>query len=179
MDLGFVPKLPLKTGKYASIEWNTLRTADNTINVMEQWKVFVNGPSCAQLHFPPLILPEFYGSEIIILYLMRHVNDIIIYGGYHKNASKDLPPQEITLELDIEVVNKDKTVLKFNMNKVVTIHYEKQFGYSALYKWNCESWSNINDLIGPKVNISILPLQSSESPNFVCSCGCPSYKSET
>jgi hypothetical protein len=150
--LGLIPFYPFETGKYASINWNK----------MEEWKNIVTG-QFGQLQFPPLIPPKIYGNEVIVLYLKRDFNDLLIYGGYHENALKCLPQQDITLSVNIKIQKKDKTILNFDMKENVTIDHKRKCGYSSLCKKECDWWTDIDESILPEVEVSILPLQLSES----------------
>jgi hypothetical protein len=142
------------------VDWSVVKAQHN---YKFEWQKMMKPPlKSVGLQFIPIILPPQCGGYVIILDMRREGNDLQVFGGYHENAPRDTPSQDIHLKLNINIpqnnnLNQECPFVLQN-EKTVTISY-----WRALLFTFCDlPWSTFSESIAPNVKLSVQQVLLSE-----------------
>ena len=170
-SFGLSPIFPSSTGEYSEIEWAKL---NGDKNYLFEWSKMVEGKKYeeikdAQLDLPPLVLPQNYGSHVIIAFLKRGREwpypNLEFHVGFHSNVSPNVTFCQVNIKVNIKLVNKiDKSIIELKQQNIVNIQHE--IYEENRFKWYLNlgklSWNELDKTCLPVGNISILQMDSSK-----------------
>jgi hypothetical protein len=145
---------PSATGcTYPQIKWDTLLGDTNWPVEWERMTLLGDG----QLWFPPLVLGPNLGGNVILGYLERCENSLVLRLVYHFETPASVPFVPARIRLEVQVSEKNSPKMKKFKESVCTILKHAPHPdalYSALLL-NDINWENIDERVCPRATISI------------------------
>jgi hypothetical protein len=152
-NYGLAPYHPSSCGDYPAINWNSLIAQ---FNYQKAWKNIVSGSAHSVLHFPAFLLIAELGSEAVAFLAERRGDNLTIFGGYHRNVPDVVPPIDINLVVDLQLIKKDKGRLHLRAETIAKMNHSRQGSHpDALITFNNIPWDVIYEFGAPVALVAI------------------------